>query len=110
MNLLEACNTVNKFDMICISESYLDSSISSNSEQLNIEGYKLVRNHHLGNVRRGGVCSYFRESLSVRCLSDPYLNECLVSKVSVNNKKGHVVSLYRSPSQTSEIFETFLPI
>ena len=28
INLLEAYNTDNKFDMICISESYLDSSIS----------------------------------------------------------------------------------
>ena len=34
--------TVNKFDMICISELYLDSSISPDSQQLNIKNYKLV--------------------------------------------------------------------
>ena len=28
INLLEAYNTINKFDVICLSESYLDSSIS----------------------------------------------------------------------------------
>ena len=55
---LEACNTVNKFDMICISELYLDSSKLSDSEQLSIKVYKLVRNDHPGNVRRGDVCLF----------------------------------------------------
>ena len=84
VNLLGAYNTVSKFDMICISESYLDSSLSSDSEQLSIEGYKLVRNDYPGSLRRGGACVYFRESLPVRCISNPYLNECLIFKISVN--------------------------
>ena len=75
----------------------------SDSEQLNIEGYKLVQNDHPGNVRRGGVSAYFHESLPVRSISNPYLNEFLIFEVSVNNKKGYMVSLYRSPSQTSDI-------
>ena len=35
---VKAYNTVNKFDMICISESHLDSSMLSDNGQLNIEG------------------------------------------------------------------------
>ena len=36
INLLEAYNTINKFDVICLSESYLDSSIASYKDDLNI--------------------------------------------------------------------------
>ena len=41
INLLEAYNTINKFDVICLSESYLDSSIASDNDNLNIKGYNL---------------------------------------------------------------------
>ena len=87
--------TVNKFDMIYISELYLDSSISPDSQQLNIKNYKLVWNDNPGNVRRAGVCLcvYFCETLLVLCISNLYLNECLIFDVSVSNKKGCVVCL-----------------
>ena len=39
IKLLEAYNTINKFDVICLSESYLDSP-------LNIKGYNLYRANH----------------------------------------------------------------
>ena len=94
--------------MICLSESYLDASVSSDNDNLNINGYKLVRADHPGNVKRGGVCVYFKESLPVRCLPNSYLKECFVLEVSVNNKRGYVVSLYRSPSQTSDEFDSFI--
>ena len=70
-NLL-ACNTINKFDIICLSECYLDSSIASNNDKLNIKGYNLYKADHLNNFKRGGVCAYIRESLPVRCLSNAY--------------------------------------
>ena len=94
--------------MICISESYLDSSISPDSEQLNIESHKLIGNDHPGNVRTRGVCAYFRDSLPIRFISKSHLNECLILEVSVSNEKGYAVSLYRSPSQTFDEFEVFL--
>ena len=84
--------------MICLSESYLDASVSSDNDNLNIDGYKLVRADHPGNVKRGGVCVYFKESLPVKCLSNSYLKECLILEVSINNKEvmlfhciGHLV-------------------
>ena len=51
---------------------------------------------------------YFKESLPVRCLPNSYLKECLIIRVSINNKRGYVVSLYRSPSQTSDEFDSFI--
>ena len=35
---------------------------------LDIPGYKMVKDHYPGNVKRGGVCIYFKESLSTRLL------------------------------------------
>ena len=45
-SFLEAYNAQHKFDMICLSETFLDSSIPTNDEKLNIKGYKLVRAHN----------------------------------------------------------------
>ena len=42
LSLLEAYNVQHKFDMICLSETFLDSSISTNDQKLNMKGYKLI--------------------------------------------------------------------
>ena len=57
INLLEVYNTINKFDVICFSEFYLDSSIASDNDDLNIKSYNLYRANHPNNVKRGGVCA-----------------------------------------------------
>ena len=106
--LLEAYNTVNKFDIICLSESFLDSSILTENNNLKINGYKMVRADHPNNVKRGGVCAYTRESLSVRNFTNSYLNECLTLEVTISNKKGYVITFYRSPSQISNDFQSFI--
>ena len=107
INLLEAYNTINKVDVICLSEYYLDLSIASDNDDLNIKGYNLYRADKI-NVKRGGVCAYIRESLPVRCLSNAYLQKYLILEISINNKNGYVVSLYRSPSQTLDEFDSFI--
>ena len=46
INLLEAYNNINKFDVICLSESYLDSFIASDNHDLNIKDCNLyIANH-----------------------------------------------------------------
>ena len=55
VNLLQAYNAIHDFDMICLSESYLDSTVSSDNDNLYIRDYKLVRADHSGNIKRGGV-------------------------------------------------------
>ena len=37
-----------------------------------------------------------------------YLQEFLILEVSINNKTGYVVSLYRFPSQTPDEFDSFI--
>ena len=73
-----------------------------------IEGYNLIRSHHPGNVKRGGVCIYYKESLAVRIVNIASLTECLVCEAAIQNKKGYVAVVYRSHSQSTSEFESFL--
>ena len=94
--------------MVCLSESYLDASVPSDNDNLNINSYELVRADHPGNVKRGGVRVYVKETLPVRCLPNSYFKECLILEVSINNKRGYVVLLYQSSSQTSDEFDSLI--
>ena len=51
INLLEVHNTNSKFNVICLSESYLDSFIESDNDDLNIKGYSLYRVDQSNNVK-----------------------------------------------------------
>ena len=67
----------------------------------------MVRADHPGNTKRCGVCVYFKASLPDKCLPNSYLKECLIFEVSINNKKVYVVSMFHSPSQTSNGLNSF---
>ena len=109
LSSLQAYNSVYKHDVICLSETYLDDSVLSDEIDLNFLGCKLVRADYPGNVKRGGVRIYFKESLSLRFLDVPSnLGECLLCELSCKNKKCFIATLYRSPSQSREEFEKFL--
>ena len=100
INLLAAYNTINKFDVICLSESYLDSSIAFDNDNLNIKGSTTL--------------IMIKEAVYVHTLGNRYLldallmQECLILEISINNKKGYVASLYRSPSQTPDECDSFI--
>ena len=95
-----------KYDFICLSETYLDSSIPD--DMIEIEGYNLARPDHPNNIKRGGVCIYYKESLPVRIISLPFLNETLLLEMSYNNKKIIASVIYRSPSQNNDEFQLLL--
>ena len=46
--------------------------------------------------------------MPVRNFSNSYLSECLTLELTISNKKGYVATLYRSPSQTSDEFDSFI--
>ena len=72
---------------MCLSETYLDSSAPDNL--IEIEGHKLIRADHPDNIKRGGVCIYYKESLPVAVISTPYFKEALLLEMSYNNKKSN---------------------
>ena len=105
--LLNSYNSLHKFDIICLSETYLDSDTPLNDDNLEISGYTLVRSDHPSNTKRGGVCLYYKNNLPLRVINIGYLNECLTLELTVGDKTCNFVVLYRSPSQSQDEFETF---
>ena len=53
-----------KYNFIYLSETYLDSTTPD--ILLKIDGNNLVCVDHPNNMKRGGVCIYYKESLPVR--------------------------------------------
>ena len=95
VKLLTAYNVMHKFDIICISESYLNSDTSSNDDKLNIPGYNMSRADHPSGNRRGEVCIYYKESLTIKMLNTNYLQECICLDLKIGSKLCTIVSLYR---------------
>ena len=54
LSLLDTYNTIHKYDNFCISETYLDSSVSVNETIVSLPGFNLVRSDHSNNVTRSG--------------------------------------------------------
>ena len=53
--------SIHKCDIICLSETYVNSSIDD--ESLEISGYYLIRFDHPSNKKRVGICIYFKNFL-----------------------------------------------
>ena len=103
---------MHEFDIICISESHLNSDTSSNNDNLNITGYNMSRANHRSGNRRGGVCIYHKDSLYIKMVNINYLQECIFFDLKIGSKLCvtlcAAVSLYRSPSQSADEFDNFL--
>ena len=93
--------------MICLSETYLDSRILSDNGNLELPGYNLVRADNPINTKRGGVCIYYENSLPLKVIDIQFLNECINFEIRIGRKLRSFLCLYRSPSQTRDIFQTF---
>ena len=95
-------------DIIFLSETFLDSSIETNNPKLNIPGYNLLQSDHPSNIKRGGVCMFYKEYLPViRCGDLCALKECIVVEVNSGTKSLFFTCNYRSPSRTVDEFESY---
>ena len=74
---------------------------------MDIPGYNLVRADHPAYDKRGGVCIYFRKSLPLGILDIHFLHECINFEMRIGDKVCNFISLYRSPNQSLDEFETF---
>ena len=61
VSLVGACNTVHKYDSICISETY-SLVETDDDDDLKINGYKLIRMDQPLSNKRGDVCIYYKKS------------------------------------------------
>ena len=94
--------------MICLSETFLDSSYADDDTRHNLKNFTLIRADNPHNCKRGWDSIYFKEHLAVRPVSPLNLNECLVLEINIQNKKAFVISLYRLPNQSKDEFDQFL--
>ena len=103
ISLIEGINSVNKFDMFGVVESYLTPEISD--DQLEIHGFSSIpfRADSADTGRpRGGVCLYYNENLPVVDRSNlTNINETIVAEIKLKRKKVFFILSYRSPSKNS---------
>ena len=69
VSLLEAYNAIHKFDIICLSETFLNSSLQIDDDSIVLNGYKLVRADNPSDLKRGSVSIYFKESPPIKVLN-----------------------------------------
>ena len=98
ISLLTAHISIHDFDIICLTETYLTTTTDINDENLKIPGYIMYRVYHPSDVKRGGVCIYYKTMLSLKVLSTNILQECINFEVSIGNKKCQFIHLYRTVS------------
>ena len=86
LSLLQAYNSVHNYDITCLSETYLNSSVSCDDDNLEIPGYNLIHADHPSDNRRGGVCVYYKNTLPLKLVNINYLQECLNFEIKIGNK------------------------
>ena len=105
---MRAYISLHNFDVVSISETCLDSTTAIDDENLAITEYHLLRADHASNSKRDGVCVYYQSFLALRLFNVHYLQVCLIFEVLIGGKSCNFVSLYRSPSQSSDSFDEFV--
>ena len=86
VQLLKAYFAVHKFDIVRLSETYLNSSFPFDDDNLEIPAYIMVRADHPANSKRGGVCMYYKNCLLV--------TNCVVSFPLTDHLANHLIILY----------------
>ena len=73
---------------------------------MEVPGYNLFRVEK-SNSKRGRVCIYYRNSLPLKLLGSQNLQESINFEIIIGGKLCWIVSLYRSPNQSQDDFESF---
>ena len=106
ISLLQAYITQHNYDIICLTETFLNSSIQSRHNRITIEGYNLIRSDHPSDSKKGGVCIYYKEHIPLILRDDiNTLNNYLVTGIRLQNEKCFLTCIYCSPSQNQDEFE-----
>ena len=96
VSLFTAYNFLHNFDIICISETFLNSETAANDPNLEILGYNMYRTDHPSNCKRGSVCTFYKARLPLRVLNISNLNEGINFEVRIAYKMCHCIHLHRS--------------
>ena len=105
ISLLRAYISLYNFDVICKSEAYLESATSLDYKNVAFARYNLLRVDHAYDSKTGRVCVYYKSSPALKLTDIPYIQDCSIFEFLIGVKLCNFISLYRSPSQSSDSFE-----
>ena len=90
IELVQAINSQNKPDFICIQESWLKNSIN-----FKLDNYSLVRKDRF-NERGGGVCIFIKNNIVFKIKENDFINniEYVHMEFFMNNKYFNLVYIY----------------
>ena len=99
-------SVTNDYDIICLTETFLDSLIENDDDRISIPGYNLLRTDHPSNTKRRGACISYNDYLPFIKRNDLcQLHECLVTELRIGKKKCFFLHAYID--QTTDEFEHF---
>ena len=84
--------------MVCLSETFLNSEILTDDENLQISGNSIAQVDHPSNTKRGCVCVYYKTSLPLKVLGIKYLQECINLELRIGENLCSFIIICRSPS------------
>ena len=106
ISLLQAYITQHNYDIICLTETFLNSSIPNDDNRIMIDGYNLIRSDHPSDSKKGGVCIYYKEHIPLILRDDiNTLGNSLVAEILSQNEKCFLTCIYHSPSQNQDEFK-----
>lgn len=105
MSLLRAYVSLNRFDVLCLTET-LHIQPQSDNSNLKIHGYALVGDDHSSNCTRGGAYIWYKNTLPLKVLDINYLQVSINPEVIFDDKKCNFITFYWSPSKSKDIFES----
>ena len=100
--LIESLQSTYDFDLFGVCESMLTEKISN--EEIFINGFSAdpFRADKAANIRNGGVCLYFKESLPIKQRCDlEKLPETIVAEINLTRNFFFFVRTYRHPNMTN---------
>ena len=95
VSLLEAHNSIFKYDIISLCETSLNE-VTKVPENI-LRGYNFISADHPSGEKKGGVGLFYKESLPLKFREDLYFEECIVTELKFGRKKIFFTVLYRNP-------------
>ena len=108
VDLIEAHNSIFKYNLISVCETNLDDSVELPETLLN--DYTFVSANHPLNIKHGGVGLFYKNYLPTTVRRDMSFDESIVVELKFGWKEIFLTVLYRSPSfdHASPEFREFL--
>ena len=78
ISLLQAYITQHNYDVICLTETFLNS-ILRDDNRITINGYNLIRSNHPGDSKKVGVRICYKEHIPLVLCDDINTYNCLVT-------------------------------